>query len=182
MQWMWEICVQITKIVIAYSIHMFNWESEGNCEIPPLPIPQRSSLSTVQGIVLHPCHCRYHGSGKTAPYYTKMGSSYVLCFAAHVFKKFFKLKYTWSTTLCFRCTAQWVGYIHICIHTHTHTHIYIYTRFFRIFSLIGYCNVFGSLYYTVGPCWLSIVYVVVYVNPELLIYPSPHYPTACIFI
>ena len=33
------------------------------------------------------------------------------------------------------------------------------------------------LCYSVGPCWLSILYIVcVYVNLKLLIYPSHHHP------
>ena len=33
---------------------------------------------------------------------------------------------------------------------------------------------YSSLCYTVGLCCLPIIYVVVYVNPNLLIYLSPH--------
>ena len=50
----------------------------------------------------------------------------------------------------------------ICIHTHIYTHTHTHTRlFFRFFSFIGYYKLLSSLCSTVGPCWLSILYIVV---------------------
>ena len=45
---------------------------------------------------------------------------------------------------------------------------------YRLLQNIDY----SSLFYTVEPCWLSFLYIVVcvYVNPKLLICPSPHFP------
>ena len=53
---------------------------------------------------------------------------------------------------------------HTQIYTHTHTSIYII--FFRLFSLISYYKIleYSSLCYTVGPCWLPILYVCVQLN------------------
>ena len=47
----------------------------------------------------------------------------------------------------FMCTAKWVHYA--------------YLFFFRLFSHIDYYRVHGPLCYTVGPCWLSILHIVV---------------------
>ena len=46
---------------------------------------------------------------------------------------------------------------------------------FILFSHIGYLRTLSPLCYTIGSCWLSILYIIVcvYVNPKLLIYPSP---------
>ena len=55
------------------------------------------------------------------------------------------------------------------------TCVYLFQILFlyRLLQNIDY----SSLCYIVGPCWLSILYVVVhYVNPKLLIYPSPSSP------
>ena len=56
-------------------------------------------------------------------------------------------------------------------HTHTHTHILFQILFpYRLQLDIEY----SSLFYTVGPCWLSILYIiVVYINTRLLIYLPP---------
>ena len=51
----------------------------------------------------------------------------------------------------------------IYTHTHTHTHTYIY--FFQIlfpYRLLQNIE-YSSLCYTVGPCWLSILYIVVHI-------------------
>ena len=54
-------------------------------------------------------------------------------------------------------------------------YIYIYS-FSDYFLLQIIKNIeYSSLCYTVGPCWLFILYIeCVYVNPNFLIYPSPH--------
>ena len=42
----------------------------------------------------------------------------------------------------------------------------IYISFFRLFSIIGYykiLNLVSFLFYIVGPCWLSISYIVTYI-------------------
>ena len=49
---------------------------------------------------------------------------------------------------------------YIKIHTHTHTHIY--ARFQILFPDRLLQNIeYNSLCYTVGPCWLSILCIVV---------------------
>ena len=47
----------------------------------------------------------------------------------------------------FMCTAKWVHYVHLF--------------FFRLFSHIDHYRVYGSLCYTVDPCSLSILHIVV---------------------
>ena len=56
----------------------------------------------------------------------------------------------------------------IQLNTHTHTHILFQILFpYKLLLDIEY----SSLFYTVGLCWLSILYIiVVYINPRLLIY------------
>ena len=56
----------------------------------------------------------------------------------------------------------------IQLNTHTHTHILFQIHFpYKLLLDIEY----SSLFYTVGLCWLSILYIiVVYINPRLLIY------------
>ena len=55
-----------------------------------------------------------------------------------------------------------------------HSISYVYSFPYRLLYNIEY----NSPCFTVGPCWLSISYIVVYiyVNPNLLIYPSPYPP------
>ena len=48
---------------------------------------------------------------------------------------------------------------------------YLYLYLYRLLQNIEY----SSLCYTVGPCWLSILYIVMYVNHQILIYPSPSF-------
>ena len=59
----------------------------------------------------------------------------------------------------FRRMAKWFSYIH--------------TLFFRLFSLIGYYKILSI----VGPCWLSILYIVVNIcssqTPNLSFSPPP---------
>ena len=55
----------------------------------------------------------------------------------------------------FKYTAQWFSYIYI--------HIYIHILFQILFPYRLSQNIdYSSLCYTVGPCWLSVFYVVVY--------------------
>ena len=57
--------------------------------------------------------------------------------------------------------------------THIHESILCQVLFpFRLLQSIEQ----SSLCYTVGPCWLFILYIVVCVNPNLPIYPSPPFP------
>ena len=58
--------------------------------------------------------------------------------------------------LSFRYAAKWFSYT-------------FFSDFFSLFEGVGY----GSLCYTVGPCWLSIWYIVFCISWKLLIYPSP---------
>ena len=51
---------------------------------------------------------------------------------------------------CFRYTAKWFS----CTHT---------SILFQIFSHIGYYWQYSTLFYTVGPCWCLILYIVLYV-------------------
>ena len=71
-----------------------------------------------------------------------------------LFLKIF-IYFNWSIIdlQCFRCTAKWFSYTYICV--------YIFP--FRFFSIIGYYKILNivSLCYTVGPCWLSVLYMVV---------------------
>ena len=53
-------------------------------------------------------------------------------------------------------------------------YIYIYILFQILFSYRLLQNIeYSSLCYTVGPCWLSVLHIVVYMLINLLIYPSP---------
>ena len=59
----------------------------------------------------------------------------------------------------------------LCMYIYIHTHTYILFQIlfpYRLIIKIGY----SSLCYTVGSCWLFILYIVVYVHPKLIIYPS----------
>ena len=59
----------------------------------------------------------------------------------------------------FSCTAKWFSYTH----THTHTHTHIYTFFFYILFHYGLSqgSEYSSLCFTVGPCCVSILYIIV---------------------
>ena len=58
--------------------------------------------------------------------------------------------------------------------TYTHTHIYLLSQLLFHYRLLQNFQ-YNSLFYTVGPCCLFYIqqYIFVYVNPKLLIYPSP---------
>ena len=64
--------------------------------------------------------------------------------------------------------------------------IYIYILFHILFHHRLSQNInYVSLCYTIGPCCLSILYIIVCVNPKLLIYPSPYQNvnlTGCLFL
>ena len=66
-----------------------------------------------------------------------------------------RLQSMWSQ----RIGHNWVTK-HSTVHTQTHTHTYIF--FFQIiFSYTLLQNIeYSSLIYTVGPCWLSIIYII----------------------
>ena len=55
--------------------------------------------------------------------------------------------------ISFRCIAESVTHIHVSI-------------IFIVFCCMGYYIEYSSLYYTVGPCWLSILYILVSVCPS----------------
>ena len=76
---------------------------------------------------------------------------------------------------CFRCTSQWFSY----------TYIYISILFqilfhYRLLQDIEY----SSLCHTVGPCWLSILYIVVCIcHSQILNLSPPPFPFGnCKFI
>ena len=54
----------------------------------------------------------------------------------------------------FRCTEQWFSY------TYIHTYIHVPFQILFPYSLLQNIE-YSSLCYTVGPCWLSILYIVV---------------------
>ena len=80
-------------------------------------------------------------------------------------------------------------YIHMYLHAHTHTYVHTYTHskeytytyvfLFRFFSIIRYYKILSII-----PCTRQKVRTIylfhtqqhVYVNPKLLIYPSPTIP------
>ena len=103
--------------------------------------------------------------------------------------KFFNMFFIfyWSrvdlqSSVSFRCTEKWFGYIYVCVyiyiyiyiyihtHTHTHTHIYIYMYVYILYIYILFQILFhyrllqdieySSLCSTVGPCSLSTLYTV----------------------
>ena len=66
----------------------------------------------------------------------------------------------------FRCSAKWFNYVCVCVCIYIYTYIYIYIFIyicsFRFFSHIGYYKILWStLCYTVGPCCLLVLYIVV---------------------
>ena len=76
-----------------------------------------------------------------------------------------------NVDISFRYIAKWFSY--------TYIYIYIYIIFQILFHYrLLQDTEYSCLCYTVGPCWLSILYIVVCisVNPKLLIYPSPASP------
>ena len=100
----------------------------------------------------------------------KLGRLFTLC----LFKKF------WSVVdlqchVSYRYTALWLSctyimcvyvyicmyiYNYICIYIHTHTYIFFLDSFpYRLLQNIDY----SSPCYTVGACWLSILYTVVHI-------------------
>ena len=59
--------------------------------------------------------------------------------------------------ISFRWTAKWFCYIYI----HTHIYVCVYIFIFKLFSLKSYYKIeYSFLYYTVGTCWLPILYSV----------------------
>ena len=71
-------------------------------------------------------------------------------------------------------------YIYYILYVNLHLYIYIYSFFQVLFTYILFSYTISqniessSLCYTVGPFWLSILYIAVSViNPKLLIYPAP---------
>ena len=61
---------------------------------------------------------------------------------------------------------------------HTPTAICILFQVLSPYSLLHNIEL-SSLYYMVGPCWLSILYISVHVNASLLIYLFPIRHTSC---
>ena len=70
-----------------------------------------------------------------------------------------KLKYNGFMMLCFRCIAMCFSYIFF----------FEFLFYYRLLQDTEY----SSLCYTVSPCCLFYIQEHVYVNPKLLIYPSP---------
>ena len=56
-----------------------------------------------------------------------------------------------------------------------HTYIYIILQILFFYRLLQDTE-YSSLCYTVGPCYLSILYIVVSINPKFLIYTSRRFP------
>ena len=52
--------------------------------------------------------------------------------------------------------------VYIYIYTHTHIHIYILFHIFFLNRLLQNIE-YSPLSYAVGPCWLSVLYIVVYI-------------------
>ena len=76
----------------------------------------------------------------------------------------FELKYCWFSTLGqFQVISK---VIQLETHTHTHTHTYFFFHIFFHYRLWQYVE-YSFLFYTVGPCWLSILYIVVQLCPTL---------------
>ena len=59
----------------------------------------------------------------------------------------------WQCCIRFRHIAESLTHIQVCI-------------IFIVFSCIGYYVEYSSLYYTVGPCWLSILYILASIRWE----------------
>ena len=80
------------------------------------------------------------------------------------------LFFNWSIAdlqcfVSFRCTTEWFSCVYIYILSQINF-------FYRLLQNIDY----SSLCYTVSPCWLSILHIIVYisyVNSKFLIYHSP---------
>ena len=66
----------------------------------------------------------------------------------------------------FRCTVKWLRYIYIYICIYIYTYIYIYISFFNILFHYKFLQDIesSSLCYVGGPCWLSILYIVVCIS------------------
>ena len=72
------------------------------------------------------------------------------------FLSFFKINFYWSiadlqSCVSFCCTAKWISYMY------TYIHSFLDSIPYRLLQNIEY----SSLCYTVGPCFLSILYIVV---------------------
>ena len=89
-----------------------------------------------------------------------------------VFSKFTFLKklFLYWTVVDLQCCVGFSKVIQL--------YMYMCLFFFRFFPYRSAQNIEqNSLCYTVGPCWLSILYRAVFVNPTLPIYPSsPSFP------
>ena len=129
---------------------------------------QASSLASFQDL---PCFFTYH----LALFSVSMGQSVLqtqsFCkqeplFPLAFFKRNIYIFFNWSIVdlqccVSFRCSAKWFSYT---------TYISFFFQILFPYRLLQNADS-RSLCYTVGPWWLSILYIVI--NPKLLIYPSP---------
>ena len=107
---------------------------------------------------------RYHTASSVSSIQDiHLSSCYFLCLFIYLFNwNIVELQYHVN----FRCTAHLFNYIILQI-------LFPY----RLLQNIEY----GSLCYTVNPCCLSILYIVVSVNLILLIYPFPPFSLGFVF-
>ena len=106
------------------------------------------------------------GTGKNAASQACWIVSFSFPFFFLHFQKFWNLV-DLRCCVTFRCTVKWFSYIYVCI-------FFFYILFhYRLLQDTGY----NSLCYTVGPCWLSIFYIVVCIcqsqTPNLSLSPPP---------
>ena len=100
-----------------------------------------------------------------------------MCFSRDVRKvyKLFVFFFKNHCSVSFRCTEKWFSYtsIYICMCIYVYIYVcviyiyinkYIYILFQILFPYRLLENIeYSSLRYTVGPCWLSILYIVVWI-------------------
>ena len=89
----------------------------------------------------------------------------------------FLMKYIWFTYLC--SFLLYIKVIQLYTHTHTHTHAHTHTHsFFNILFHYGLPQETGysSLCYTVGPCCLSVLNVIVWIYQPQAPSPSLSHP------
>ena len=83
-----------------------------------------------------------------------MGNKYLLDFVLDLYNllyfQIFLLKYSWFTMLC--CFQVYSKVIKL--------YLYIFFQTFFPYKLLQNVE-YSSLCYTIGPCWLSILYIVV---------------------
>ena len=142
----WKKGVRHIRIIITQDWAM---QTEGKRAWTKLLSPERDWCVLASGVLRVAASMTW-----SLPWWVTLAWSFHLC-QPH----FLKLKYSWFTMLCsFLVYRKWFSYTHT--HTHTHIYRYMYIYFHILFPYGPLQSIeYSSLCYTIGLCWLCILYM-----------------------